>query len=223
MCGWGKGRCAKCVDPPTCDCFVSSPDGQEVAAPSAQEVAGSSAQEVAAPSAQEVAAPSGQEVAAPSGQEVAAPSGQEVAGPSGQAAAPPPRQADAESQEGQDSPWEGSAHNSPNLDVEWEEDEGKEDDNIAIGQQIMMGQDMTFESSPEGTPEAPSSQATIMGRPFQPSSNMQQHPWLTPTPPPRPQASGASRRPTPENRGGLVRLPVSLSGRPAVCLRFKKL
>ena len=195
MCGWGKGRCAKCVDPPTCDCFVSSPDGQEVAAPSAQEVAGSSGQEVAAPS--------GQEVAAPSGQEVAGPSGQEVVGPSGQAAAPPPRQADAESQEGQDSPWEGSAHNSPNLDVEWEEDEGEEDENIVIGQQILMGQDRTFESSPEGTPEAPSSQATIRGGPSQPSSNMQQPPWVTPTPPPRPQASGASRRPTPETRGGL--------------------
>ena len=194
MCGWGKGRCAKCVDPPTCDCFVSSTDGQEIAAPSAQEVAGSS----------------GQEVAAPSGQEVAAPSGQEVAGPSGQAAAPPPRQADVESQEGQDSPWEGSVHTSPHEEVQWEEDEGEEDDHFMIGREIMLGQDRTFESSPEATPEAGTSQATIRGGPSHSSPNMQQTPWVTLSPPPRPQASGASRRSTQETRGGFERLPVSL-------------
>ena len=63
MCGWGKGRCAKCVDPPTCECFVSSTDGQEIAGPSGQEVAGPSGQEVAGPSGQAAAPSPGQQAA----------------------------------------------------------------------------------------------------------------------------------------------------------------
>ena len=31
---WGEVRCGKCLDPPTCDCFVSSTDVQEGAGPS---------------------------------------------------------------------------------------------------------------------------------------------------------------------------------------------
>ena len=156
MCGWGKGRCAKCVDPPTCDCFVSPTDGQEIAGPS----------------------------------------GQEVAGPSGQAAPSPGQQAAEESQEGQESPGEGSGHTSPHEEVEGEEDEGVEDEDTDIAREVLLASDLL---TLEATPEAGSSQATIRGSPSHSSPNRPPPQWslspLLPGHKPQLQAGRRPRRP----------------------------
>ena len=194
MCGWGKGICAKCVDPPTCVCFVSSTDGQEVAGPS----------------------------------------GQEVAGPSGQAAPPPGHQAAEEPQEGQESPGQGSGHNSPHEEVQGEEDEGGEfeDDRMDIAREVMLcweqdplaadssqatirGSPSPNRAAPPGESPAPrpqassgGSQATIRGSPSHPSPNSAAPPGGSS--PPRPEATSAGRKATQKTRGVAEFLPANL-------------